>query len=43
MKRPLSIILCLVAMLVSCTKSSKAITNSALHITDDGAITIKQQ
>lgn len=43
MKRPLSIILCLVAMLASCTKSSNAITNSALHITDDGAITIKQQ
>ncbi len=43
MKRPLSIILCLVAMLASCTKSSKAIANSALHITDDGAITIKQQ
>lgn len=43
MKRPLSIILCLMAMLVSCTKSSNAITNSALHITDDGTITIKQQ
>lgn len=44
MKRPLSIILCLMAMLVSCTKSSNAIAiaNSALHI-DDGAITIKQQ
>lgn len=43
MKCPLSIILCLMAMLVSCTKSSNAITNSALHIADDGAITIKQQ
>lgn len=43
MKRPLSIILCLMAMLVSCTKSSNAIANSALHINDDGAITIKQQ
>lgn len=43
MKRPLSIILCLMAMLVSCTKSSNAIANSALHITDDGAINIKQQ
>ena len=43
MKRPLSIILCQMAMLVSCTKSSNDITNSALHITDDGAITIKQQ
>ena len=43
MKRPLSIILCLMAMLVSCTKSSNAITNSALHIADDGTITTKQQ
>lgn len=43
MKRPLSIILCLVAMLASCTKSSNDIANSALHIADDGAITIKQQ
>lgn len=43
MKRPLSIILCLMAMLMSCTKSSNDIANSALHITDDGAITIKQQ
>lgn len=43
MKRPLSIILCLMAMLMSCAKSSNAITNSALHIDDDGAITIKQQ
>lgn len=42
MKRPLSIILCLMAMLMSCAKSSNAIANSALHI-DDGAITIKQQ
>ena len=43
MKRPLSIILCLMTMLVSCTKSSNAITNSALHIDDDGAINIKEQ
>ncbi len=43
MKRPLSIILCLMAMLVSCTKNSNAITSSAFHIADDGAITIKQQ
>lgn len=43
MKRPLFISLCLMAMLVSCTKSSNAIANSALHIADDGAITIKQQ
>lgn len=43
MKRPLSIILCLMAMLMSCAKSSNDITNSALHIDDDGAITIKQQ
>ena len=43
MKRPLSIILCLMAMLASCTKSSNAIASSALHIDDDGAITIKQQ
>lgn len=43
MKRPLSIILCLMAMLMSCTKSSNTIANSALHIDDDGAITIKQQ
>lgn len=43
MKRPLSIILCLVAMLASCTKSSNDIASSALHIDDDGAITIKQQ
>ena len=43
MKRPLSIILCLMAMLMSCAKSNNAIANSALHIDDDGAITIKQQ
>ena len=43
MKRPLSIILCLMAMLMSCAKSSNAIANSALHIDDDGTITIKQQ
>lgn len=43
MKRPLSIILCLMVMLVSCVKSSNDIANSALHIDDDGAITIKQQ
>ena len=43
MKRPLSIILCLMAMLMSCAKSSNAIASSALHIDDDGAITFKQQ
>lgn len=43
MKCPLFIILCLMAMLVSCTKSSNDIASSALHIDDDGAITIKQQ
>ena len=34
MKRPLSIILCLMAMLVSCTKSSNAIASAEVEDTD---------